>query len=700
VSLERFIQFIQQGEPVSPGTPNRPMRQLDQNIKYLWDVIQAAGLGSTVWAREQTIEPDAKIGMPVYYNPTTQRFERALANVETDGTTGEILTAQSSQVWGIIGIKHNATLADLLLYGYDDIDVSEALGDPGGEVPAGLYHLSNQTAGFLTTTKPPVSVPVLRADGNGNVFVNPTFMDFLDSHRHYRFELDMSPAGDTTQPVIGDPHVITNPDSTLSGWLPADDAIFEGNAPEGAKFGYNLSMAGLLNDLWPPLPVTSTTIDLLRPSFYEAMKQAHLEYMWDVPQVTNGSPQSIAIALEGAQVGDSVVITPDVTAGDVFYEGHVDTAGSVTIRAIKAGGGSTTPGMTNLQVVCIKDPDNWREVKLAGTPFDDILVIDRYGIWWMSDCFDECPWPTNLETNPDASVSESVGATPDCPRPTPDIACVLWFTKVNFSTEATVVTSLRSVDDRVKILCRDTTKPGTTGDLDIDLDLQLTLGDDDRRGYLVFKELDGDKIHRGPVTEGVYATSSNVLLTSQFQTYLIPGDPTSAVVHHGLTGLGVLTEPTRELSSQLVRLDGVTEEFDPVLYLGFPDDVQTSFIVKFEVPADAPANSSFAYRTRLLGRAAGTLPPLTVEYNIASRPPAGLDTPVLVTSSWTALTCDTTGVLAAADESVEAESDAFAAAPGDIVYVRVTRDPEDLADEYAGEVGIMQQVGVLTSAGS
>jgi hypothetical protein len=51
MSLERFIKFIKEGEPVSPGTPNRPLQQLDQNIRYLWDIIQAAELGSTVYAR-------------------------------------------------------------------------------------------------------------------------------------------------------------------------------------------------------------------------------------------------------------------------------------------------------------------------------------------------------------------------------------------------------------------------------------------------------------------------------------------------------------------------------------------------------------------------------------------------------------------------------------------------------------------------
>ena len=65
MSLERFIKFIKEGEPVSPGTPNRPLRQLDQNIQYLWDVIQAANLGSTVYARQMTVDSTVELGMPV-----------------------------------------------------------------------------------------------------------------------------------------------------------------------------------------------------------------------------------------------------------------------------------------------------------------------------------------------------------------------------------------------------------------------------------------------------------------------------------------------------------------------------------------------------------------------------------------------------------------------------------------------------------
>jgi hypothetical protein len=128
-----------------------------------------------------------------------------------------------------------------------------------------------------------------------------------------------------------------------------------------------------------------------------------------------------------------------------------------------------------------------------------------------------------------------------------------------------------------------------------------------------------------------------------------------------------------------------------------PNDVTTSYVVKFEVTSDAPASSTFAFRPRILGRAAGTLPQLTASYYTAGRPVDGLNTPLDITQSYVALTMDTVATLTSANQAVEATSDSFSVNPGDIVYVKLERTPEDVSDAYAGELGIMQQVGVLTS---
>jgi hypothetical protein len=127
-----------------------------------------------------------------------------------------------------------------------------------------------------------------------------------------------------------------------------------------------------------------------------------------------------------------------------------------------------------------------------------------------------------------------------------------------------------------------------------------------------------------------------------------------------------------------------------------PNDITTSYVVKFEVPSDAPSNSNFKIRLRLIGRAAGTLPQLAVSYYISARPTAGLATPVNVVQSYTSLTIDTIA-LVGANQAVEANSSLIEVSAGAIIYVKVQRTPTDLTDTYAGELGIMQQTGILTA---
>lgn len=605
MSLEHFIKFIREGEPVSPGTANRPLEQLDQNIQYLWSIIQAASLGSTVYARAQTIETTLKVGQPVYFNATTSRFEAAFASTESDTVTGYLTVPDQAQVWGIVAIKHNATLADILLFGYAQIDIREALDitlAPGAAVPAATWYLSGMSAGKLTRQLPPVTIPVCKTNNNGGVYVNPSFVDFLENHRHYAFSLAMLPAGTVTPPAVGAAHVITNPDLNLAGWLPADHVSFNNLAPVGAKFGYNLSQDLSLKNLYPPVPLQSACIQMQRPSIWDTAT----EHRWYGQQL-----------------------------------------------------------------------------------MDDLVVIDRNGIWWMSDCYDEVPWPTDLDTDSSASNSYS-----ECAPAGRAYVLKLYYTRVGFATDVSTVTSLNSLDPRIVINCAGQTIPGSTGDLDIDLNLAFMIGSQNLTGYRVFKTFDPvtNTFNAGPVAEGVYANSANVVLSSPYTTL----DTLGRTIYHGPVGLGVISQPTQELASQLVRLDGATEESYPVLYLGMPNDITTSYVVKFEVPSDAPSNSNFKIRLRLIGRAAGTLPQLAVSYYISARPTAGLATPVNVVQSYTSLTIDTIA-LVGANQAVEANSSLIEVSAGAIIYVKVQRTPTDLTDTYAGELGIMQQTGILTA---
>lgn len=593
MAFEQFLRLIRNGEPVSAGVANRSSEQIDRNVRYLWEVMQAANIGSAVFARKVTIEAGANVGMPVYYNVNTQRFERGLARVSFDQATGFVTTSASSQVFGIISFKHNSTLADVCLYGYAEIDLSAAI---TGTVLPGLYYLSGVTAGHLTKQRPPVSVPVCRVAGT-KVFVNPQLVDFLDRHVHHRFRLVCLPAGAHTPPVSGDRHVITSPDDTLPGWLPADHSVFAGKAPAGAKFGYNFSSHSALDSAWPPLPVS----------------QSYLE--WN----------------KGLD-------------GDIGFTG---------VAA-------------------------------------DLCIINNDGIWWMSDCYGDVPWPAfyNSASPPDESLTEVVG---ECPRDL-FMDMVLWFAKVNFATENAVVTSLRSLDAKLIVKCANG-DAGTAGDLTIDLDLSFLVATDPVRGSMVLKELDGDTFKKGRVTEGVYALSDNITLTSDVATVKkVPGDNTSADVYQGLVGISVAPQSTLETAVLLTRLDGATEEFyQDIMYLGLPAGEDTGFRSKILVPATFGLPSpKMRLRLVILGRSAGALPALTVTARRVPRSttPAALP----LTGAEFSVTISTVATVTA-NQYVEFTSDQFTVAAGDTVFFWVKRTS---GDAYAGEVGVIQQMGVLS----
>lgn len=594
--LNEFINFVREGEPVAAGVTNRPTQQLQQNINYLWEVLSASGLGSTIVIRRATVDASVKVGQPVYFSSSSKAFEQALATVASGTVDGHVVAAESAQVWGVVLQKLSSTLADILVSGYSALNLSEAV---TGTVTAGLYYLSGSTPGKLVNTRTPVTIPVLRADGNGNVLVLPQFADFIDRHVHYKFDLVCQPAGSYTEPASGDPHSISVPDETLPGWLPAGHASFNGTAPAGAMFGYNLAAHPALKNVWPPLPAS----------------EAYLEF----DRGTTG--------FTGVPVGES-----------------------------------------------------------------GACIVNRYGIWWMSDCYNDVPWPTAYNS-PGFSISLSDPPDAECPRRT-QMAMRIWFTKPSFATDTTVVTSLTSLDPRLVVTCVDGT-PASVGALNVDLDLNFisTAGN---TGYQVLKEIDGNSFKQGPVCEGLYTSSSAVTLSSPSRRRLIVGNTSSPWLYQGPVEISVVPTESREIEVQLIRLDGVEEQFyEDVTYLGFAAANESSIRCKLHVPSSTGfASPIISLKLRILGRAAGTLPALTVTARRLPKPSAGSSLALPLTASEFAVTIVTTATLSGSNRYIEVSSTAFAVADGDTLLFTVQRN----SDAYAGEVGILQMTGILTSA--
>lgn len=595
------LSLIIDGEPVEAGVANRPLLELLSKHRYLWDLIKSAASGSTVFARRVSVDDDVLVGQPVYWHAGRQQFEQSLASANT-GSSGQPETSDSSNVWGVVYTKHNATLADILLLGYATLDITAALAT-GQTLAAGNWYLSGTTAGKLTRTRPAVAIPVLKADGAGKVFVSPQWIDLLTAHTHLSFDLACQPAGDT-EPPSGGRHTITNPDVSQRGWLPAGHASFGGHAPAAAAFGYNLAADAGLNTAWPPLPASNAALE------------------WD-----NGV-----------------------------------------------------------------DPAQGFHRVPSGLP-DGLVVFDRYGIWWMSDCEGDAPWPTDLDTAIPTSESASESQTvPECPRRL-DMAMKLSFTKPAFLSETTVVTSLSTDDERISITCDG--EDATVGPLNIALNLEF-LSDDsaDPAGFRALMEWDPDAetFHRGLIATGLYTANDNVALTGEAtSTRTIGGTPRT--IHHGAVRVDVDTAFNREMAMGLVRVEGVTEErVEDVMYLGFPAGELASFRGRINIPYTLDLTSpKLRLRLRILGRGAGVLPQLTVTYRRV--PTVALATPAALPTVDTALVIDTEATLTVANQYADFLSDPVTVAGGDDFYFTVQRAEDD---DYAHELGVLRLVAVLS----
>lgn len=424
-SYQEIIRLVQNGDPVDSSL-NTILRALAGNAEFLKQLLDDALLGQAVMAREVTVHEDVKVGQPVYFNANTQQLEQALAAATVDAESQELVTSDSTQVWGVCYYKHNSTKADILLYGYVELDVTEAISD----TVAGMYFLSATSPGKLVRQVPPVTVPVLYWDGDSHVYVNPNFNNAFLTHQHYRFELRAVPAGDNVEVTFGAAHSIINADDDVEGWLPADNAVFDGKAPAGAKFGYNLSKSAL-NNQWPPLPLHGTTISWTRPVIAET--------------VTRGVPaENLAYevfhVVDGLDDGDSTTVVLSFTDSSGFDENDelfviVDRSGllvaGLTINSIEVTGtDEITISVTNnsgvhsdfdLQIAAYVFASVDRGVLLDGdfkedTVPEELVVIDTNGIWWMSDCYGLVPWPADygqtpeeVEVGPFLAVASTLG---------------------------------------------------------------------------------------------------------------------------------------------------------------------------------------------------------------------------------------------------------------------------------------------------
>lgn len=253
------VRLVDNGEPVDAGTANRPSQDLAARTEYLRDRLDGLEYKAANLDQDAICNADVQVGQPVYFDSVTSQYELAQAGVEV--VDGVPRATDASACLGLVVAKKSATICTVCLSGKVALDLTPALTDT---LRAGLLYLSSATAGQLVYQEPAASLCVCYADGLGNVFVRTSQRNFLENHSHFSLDLVWTPAGQVTTEEGRWAVAIDDADATLPGWLPADDDVFEGAAPSGAVYGYNLARHPQLQALWPPLPLSGVSLEIYR----------------------------------------------------------------------------------------------------------------------------------------------------------------------------------------------------------------------------------------------------------------------------------------------------------------------------------------------------------------------------------------------------------------------------------------------------
>lgn len=247
-----------------------------------------------------------------------------------------------------------------------------------------------------------------------------------------------------------------------------------------------------------------------------------------------------------------------------------------------------------------------------------------------------------------------------------------------------------------------------TGDLELGIDLDLTIVPPLVNGGLVFKELGtGLQFRRGWVAEGIVAsanTNNPIIVTGSHTRPLDPANPSAGTVHQGLITLTFddqLIE--REIAPQIIRLSDTVERlYKDIPYLGFPEGQESLLRVRINVPSSNLGQSlQMKIRTQIFGRGAQTtptaLPDMFMSYRILPRPTTpDNDAPdIKVGNALPAADAEIVYdnvVSVLPDVPIEVESESFSVSEGDTVLITLRRD----VDAYAGEIGLLRMAGVVT----
>lgn len=493
------IEILADGEQVNAVVANRPIQELSDQTRSLQERLSnlSPGSGRVVFANAP-LDPAVTAMDCVYFDSDELKFRPAIAEVQQDAS-GRFLAGPKSMVVGMVLSKSNSTTGDILLLGRlnletEGIDPSTLVDDPIlTPFRSGRFYLSKRVAGKLTAS---ISTPCIQVGffTTGECHIQPLQKDLFQSHDHFRFSMTARPAasqnyaktGWSALGVVGDEaikHVdyynqggaVTPPQIILcikpNGSLPAaeDSPIRVELFNSGGQLNVEL-MTGGLDYLAPNGAATNTAAQTPRnwPAYGEWI---------DIPD-TNLSVSFIRAdgTYSGSLATDAAaLLTSDSKRFKVYLP--LDLKGWANANPLDL---LITPPGTLYHYLLESDDDLRRAfpplpvssalIEQNGqnlSPGDDFIVTAS-GIFWVPGRVtgDYSPWPSDYASN--HSSMTLVNAR----------NLNFHFIKSGLDDRDALVFSLKGIPP-VKVVRCPSGLPGSTGDLQISIDLSMLIRDAD-----------------------------------------------------------------------------------------------------------------------------------------------------------------------------------------------------------------------------
>jgi hypothetical protein len=254
------IRKIRDGESVEQAVVNVPLEQLAQRDQHLYEKFIEISGKSVLIAVEQPIHPAEEFQADqlqlVYYKQTQDGKEglaKAYAGFASSSSSSFFKPGNSSYVFGITKTLYTQSMvADVYIEGLCELEIN--LDDPdkgliqkiSGVVEpfeVGPYYLSASSPGKITKNPSGIPVYVGYALSRNKFLLSSNTDEFSQFFINFRFHVLDRVAGEAEK--TGDEWIITSPDTSIAGWIPADNVL---GKPEGAVFYYNIPSLAAINE--------------------------------------------------------------------------------------------------------------------------------------------------------------------------------------------------------------------------------------------------------------------------------------------------------------------------------------------------------------------------------------------------------------------------------------------------------------------